>query len=71
MVYQWMNKSKMDKVAGVDTHVMNKGVCADREGREGKIEREREIECDRERGREREREGEREREKEIDKDKER
>ena len=40
MVYQWMNKSKMDKVARVDTQVMNKGVCADREGREGKIERE-------------------------------
>ena len=40
MVYQWMNKSKMDKVARVDTQVMNKRVGADRRGRERKIEKE-------------------------------
>ena len=63
MVYQWMNKSKMDKVARVDTQVMNKGVCADRERREGKIERERVNAIEREGEREREREREKEREK--------
>ena len=46
MVYQWIIKSKMDKVARVDTQVMNRRVCADRRGRERKRERERERERD-------------------------
>ena len=39
MVYQWIIKSKMDKVARVDTQVMNRRVCADRRGRERNRER--------------------------------
>ena len=56
MVYQWIIKSKMDKVARVDTQVMNRRVCADRRGRERKRERERWNERVKERERKRERE---------------